>query len=336
MLQAAINSIEVRNLTRTFSVRGKDKKKLVANDNLSFEVRRGEVFGLLGPNGAGKTTLVSQLLGLLEPDSGQVRVEGIDAIKHPELVKQLVGFLPQSGMPMRFVEVERALHFTGRLRGQSERDAKTQTRELLERLGMEEYSRRYVNRLSGGMLRLTNFAMSLMGRPQVLILDEPTNELDPHKRRMVWDIIGQMNREQGVTCILVTHNVLEAERVIQRVAVMQQGKIVALGTPGELKMSNGNRVRLEFQLREGEEFRTEEQIRLSQLGDIEEPRPGQYRMYLPPARVPEATDLLVNRFGLERLDDFRIAPPSLEDIYLELDELNRNPEKPATGKELVA
>lgn len=321
MIQQNLPSIQVQHLTRVYPARGREKRPVVANDDLSFEVRRGEIFGLLGPNGAGKTTLVNLLLGLLRPTSGSIWLEGIDVVQHPEQVKRLIGFLPQTGLPMRYVEVERALHYTGRLRGQTEADARWQSRLLLEELGMTEYAHRYVNKLSGGMLRLTNFAMSLMGQPQVLVLDEPTNELDPHKRRLVWEMIARLNREQGVTCILVTHNVLEAEKVIQRVAVMHQGRIIALGTPGELKLRAGGQVRLELQLKEGDALRSEDAALLATLGRVEELRPGQYRLYLPPQRVAAATDLVVNQIGLARLDDFRLAPPSLEDVYLELDEL---------------
>lgn len=335
-MQQGSVSIKVDNLTRVFAGKGNSKRSpVVANDNLSFEVRQGEIFGLLGPNGAGKTTLVSQLLGLLQPTSGEIWIEGIDVVREPNKVKSLVGYLPQTGLPMRYVEVERALHYTGRLRGQTENDAKRQSTRLIEELGMSSYANRYVNKLSGGMLRLTNFAMSLMGEPQVLVLDEPTNELDPHKRRLVWDTIARLNQEQGVTCILVTHNVLEAEKVIQRVAVMQGGKIVALGTPGELKMQSGGKVRLELQLKEGESLSLDESNKLERLGELEEMRPGLYRLYILPAKVALATDAVVNGLGLTRLDDFRLAPPSLEDVYLEMDELHEI-EREEAGKEQVA
>src|SRR5215510_12792332 len=229
-------AIRVEHLTRVFSAKG---QTIHANDDMSFEVKRGEIFGLLGPNGAGKTTLISQLLGLLAPTSGSIWLEGVDVIRNPEFVRQISGFLPQTGLPMRYVEVERALRYTGRLRGQSEADARLQAAALMEELGLAEFAQRYVNKLSGGMLRLTNFAMALMGRPRLLVLDEPTNELDPHKRQIIWMMIGRLNREQGTTCVLVTHNVLEAEKVIQRVAVMHGGRIIALGTPGEVKMRAG-------------------------------------------------------------------------------------------------
>lgn len=317
-------SITVSGLTRYFET-GKGKLKnpssertgrIVANDNLSFEVKRGEIFGLLGPNGAGKTTLINQLLGLIKPNAGQIWIEGIDVVKNPDHIKKWLGFLPQTGLPMRNIEVEKALLFTGCLRGQSLFDAKQQTAQLMGTLGIEQNSKQYVSTLSGGVLRLVNFAMALMGRPQILVLDEPTNELDPHNRKLIWDVIERLNSTQGITCVLVTHNVAEAERVVQRVAVMREGRFVALGTPGEIKQKANTRVRLELYLKEGRTLNLQD---FNDLGDIENPKDGLYRMYLAPQFVSRATDLVVNRIGLDQLDDFRLAPPSLEDVYLSLD-----------------
>jgi ABC-2 type transport system permease protein len=295
------------------------KSEVIANDHLSFEIPRGEIFGLLGPNGAGKTTLVLQLLGLLRPTSGQIWLEGVDVVKSPEQASRHTGFLPQTGIPMRYVEVERALYFTGRLRGQTHHDAHQQAASLLAQFEMESYAKRFVNDLSGGMLRLVNFAMALMGHPSVLILDEPTNELDPVRRRQVWDTIAQLNRQKGVTCILVTHNLLEAEQVVQRVAIMRAGKLVALGTPGAMKLSSTGKVRLEFQLKAAAAISTELHGVLSQLGLIDLIRPGFYTMMLSPNDVSTAAELVISQIGLQELEDFRVSPPSLEDAYLTIE-----------------
>ena len=165
-------------------------------------------------------------------------------------------------------------------------------------------------------MRLTNFAMALMGRPRFLVLDEPTNALDPYKRKVIWNLIGRLNREEGVTCLLVTHNVLEAELVVSRVAVMQGGKVIALGTPGELKSTD--RIRLELRLKEGETLQPADSQALEAFGKVEETRPGQYRLYLSSQQVAPAVEQMIQVVGLARLDDFRLAPPSLEDVYLEL------------------
>jgi ABC-type multidrug transport system ATPase subunit len=312
-------SIRVEHLTRTFSTNGSERGRVVANDDLTFSVRRGECFGLLGPNGAGKTTLISQFMGLLRPSAGTIEIEGIDVARQPDQVKRLVGFLPQSGLAMRAVEVERALRFTGRLRGQRAADAHDQAQQLMRDLELLPYANRPVQRLSGGLQRLTHFAMALMAHPQLLILDEPTNELDPHKRRLVWEVIAGLGRERKSTCVLVTHNVLEAEKVLQRVGVMWQGRLIAVGTPGEIKQQAGARVRLEFQLKEDVVCPAETLQLLAELGELEQPYPGAYRLYLAENRIVAATELLVGRLGLSRLEDFRLAPPSLEDVYLALD-----------------
>jgi len=312
-------AIQAQHLSHTYP----GKPPVIANDDVSFSVRQGEIFGLLGPNGAGKTTLISILLGLVRPTSGDICIEGIDVIKEPDKVKELIGFLPQTGMPMRYIEVERALFFTGRLRGQSAPDAKQQAAALIDELGLGDYRRKYVNKLSGGYLRLTNFAMALMGRPRILFLDEPTNELDPHRRRIVWDMIAHLNDQEGLTCVLVTHNVLEAERVIQQVAVMRKGRIIASGTPGELKLSanQNSRVKLEFRLKEGE---TLPENLPPIWANVQTVRAGQYSLTIALDEMEAATALVVRHFGPERLDDFRIAPPSLEDIYLDLKDQNGN------------
>lgn len=316
-------SIKVEQLCRTYIGKGKDKKQIIANHNLAFEVSQGETFGLLGPNGAGKTTLILQILGLLKPTSGYLWVEGINVLQSPELLKRMSGFLPQSGLPMRYVPVESALFYTGRLRGQNEAEAKKQAKALIEELGLGDYCHRPLNRLSGGMLRLACFAMSLMGYPRLLVLDEPTNELDPYSRRVVWDKIERLRREEGATCLLVTHNVLEAEKVVQRVGVLQQGHLIALGSPDELKTRSGGRVRLEFKLKEGFTLNDTATMRLSELAPLENPLPGHYRLHLPPDKVSALSGAILSWVGFEQIADFRLAPPSLEDVYLELEQLNR-------------
>jgi len=311
-------SIRVTDLRRVYPAKRK-QLEVVANDGLTFEVRRGEVFGLLGPNGAGKTTLILQLLGLARPTSGHIWLEGIDVVREPKKVKPLTSYLPQSALPMRFVAVENALRYTGRLRGQTAEAARNQTEELICELDLTAIRKRNVQGLSGGMLRLTHFAMALMGNPQVVVLDEPTNELDPSRRKLVWNMIAQRNRQLGMTCVLVTHNVLEAEKVVQRVAVMRAGRMIALGTPGELKARFGYAIRLDLHLQEGLLLSAQDCSLLQEFGRLEHLDAGRYRCYLSPLQVARVADLVATRIGFEKLEDFRLSPPSLEDIYLDID-----------------
>ncbi|MFK0144412.1 ATP-binding cassette domain-containing protein [Streptomyces griseus] len=313
------SAIEVRNLTRVFRTGGSGAD-VKANDDLTFSIPRGQVFGLLGANGAGKTTLVSQLLGLVRPTSGEIVVEGVDAVAHPDAVKAMTGFLPQTGLSMRLVEVRRALHYTGRLRGQSETDARRQTAELIEELGLGDVQDRYVDQLSGGMTRLVNFGMALMGRPKLLILDEPTNELDPHNRRLVWNMVSRRSAEDGTTVLLVTHNVLEAESAVDQVAVMNGGRITAMGTPGHLKEVLGDRIRLELFVKDEDGLARHERELFDAVGTLTEgKRDGSYLVQTDSARMPELMRVVHGELGMDRVADFRLTRPTLEDVYLTLD-----------------
>ncbi|MEO3876741.1 ABC transporter ATP-binding protein/permease [Nonomuraea sp. B12E4] len=326
--------IEINGLTRTY--RSKGGALVHANVDLDLAVSPGHVFGLLGANGAGKTTMVMQILGLLTPTSGSIRVADVDVVRRPEAVKHIVGFLPQTGLAMRLIEVRRAIAYTGRLRGLTGEAARRQTDELLDELGLGAYADRYVNRLSGGQLRLVNLGMAFIGKPRLLVLDEPTNELDPRSRHMVWDALRRRNEQDGTTVLLVTHNVHEAERAVHRVAVMNHGRIVAEGTPGELKEHLGGHVRLDLRLKEGEALTHAETERLAAFGTLtaggadgentcrttaQNPHRAttQYVIHTEPDRVGTLMDMVVSDVGLKRVDDFRVARPTLEEAYLELE-----------------
>ncbi|EFL20794.1 putative ABC transporter, ATP-binding protein [Streptomyces himastatinicus ATCC 53653] len=325
-------AVEVRDLVRAYP--GRNGELIKANDGLSFSVPRGQVFGLFGANGAGKTTLVLQLLGLVRPTSGSIMVNGVDVTRYPETVKSTVGFLPQAGLSMRLIETRRALHYTGRLRGQSEADARRQTDALIDELGLGPYADRQVERLSGGLMRLVNFGMTLMGHPELIVLDEPTNELDPHNRRLIWEMIERRSTLEGATVVLVTHNVLEAEKAVHRVAVMHGGRITAMGTPGELKEQIGAHARLELFVRDGGSLTPEEISRLSTVGEVSQGnRSGNYLITAATDRLQPLIEVLVTDIGVKRVDDFRFARPTLEDVYLTLNP--RQDSDAAAARELV-
>jgi ABC-type multidrug transport system ATPase subunit len=191
---------------------------------------------------------------------------------------------------------------------------------LIERLELGDHRNQFLDRLSGGLMRVAAFAMALMGEPRFIVLDEPTNELDPLRRRVVWETIRDLNQARPVTCLLVTHNVLEAERVVERVAVVDGGRVVAVGTPGELKARLGDEVRLEVVLKSeipqnGHLAAIEGS--LAALGRTVTLRPGYYAVFVPRHGVGAAVDAMMA--DLEgALDDFRLAPPSLEDVYIHL------------------
>jgi ABC-type multidrug transport system ATPase subunit len=311
-------AIEVQNVCKKYKKPGGET--FFANKDLSLQIRRGEIFGLLGPNGAGKTTLMLQILGLLTTDSGKIFVEGLDVATQAQTIKTFSGYMPQARVAMRNLEVYRALSITGQLRGQSPKSAQSQSEELIELLDLGAYRNQYLDRLSGGLLRMAALGMALMGPLRVLILDEPTNELDPVRRRLIWDTVLHMNRTAGVTCLLVTHNVLEAEQVIERVAVMERGSLIAMGTPGELKRQLGNDLRLEVivknDLLETDQCATLV-THLQELGRLVTLKTGQYIVFVPRAEIGDAINRLISTCG-ELLDDFRVVPPTLEEVYIHL------------------
>ncbi len=332
-------SIAIAHLVKKYGKPGANRAtngEIIANDDISLEVVQGEIFGLLGPNGAGKTTLVNQIMGLTSPTSGDIFVEDIDVVQSPQLVKRLTAYLPQKGLPFGSLEVSRALIYTGRLRGLKPVEAQHQAQTLLKELDLEEVSRRFVNTLSSGMQRMVGFATALMGRPRLLILDEPTNELDPARRRQVWEAIRTVNRERGTTCLLVTHNLIEAESVLERLAVISKGKIIAAGTPGEIKQSHSNEAYLDLVLTpeifNGSEdngqhstaiiqvtkllatANLQNQVRIEQTFN----QPLRVRLYLLAEQASQVINLFLQGSGRAYVDDFKLALPSLEDVYLQL------------------
>ncbi|MGZ6827637.1 MAG: ABC transporter ATP-binding protein, partial [Mycobacteriales bacterium] len=206
----------------------------LATDGVSLEVLAGEVFGLLGPNGAGKTTLVRQLVGVLRPDEGRVELLGQDVTADPRRASRLLAYLAQDEPALNELPVGLAVEVTGRLRGLSRRDARAATTALLDELALAEVRERPLTKLSGGQRRLAQVATALVGDRPLLVLDEPTTGLDVTARRAVWEVLRRRRTEQGTTVVLVTHNVLEAEQVLDRVAVLDRGRVIACDTPGRL------------------------------------------------------------------------------------------------------
>lgn len=299
----------VEHLTKIY--KGSDRK---ANDDLSFTIEEGEIFGLLGPNGAGKSTLVNQMAGLVRPTSGTIRLYGFDVVAQPDLIADYVAIQPQHSMALWDLYPEEAIYHTARFRGLGDSAARRETEDLMAELGLDRLRKRQIRRLSGGQKKLITLAVAFVGSRPVMIFDEPTNELDPEVRRLVWDKLLAVNR-RGTTILLVTHNVLEAERVIQRVGIVGQGRLMVLGTPGELKARVDQRVRLELLFKPET---TPPVDRLEGLGECRSLTNQNWTVLCHRDRARSAIDEVLAEIGLDRLDDFRILTPSLEDVYLQL------------------
>ena len=222
-------AIEVRDLVKRYP-----KASVNAVDGISFSVRRGEIFGLLGPNGAGKTTTIGVLTTGVRQTSGAARVAGIDVVGDPMSVKQRIAVVPQQSNLDRSLRAREILTFHASYHGMSRAERNARANALLEELGLGDRAKESVARYSGGMAQRLMLARALMHSPDVLFLDEPTNSLDPQSRLFLWDRIHAL-REQGVTILLTTHDMEEADQLCDRIAIMDHGHILVLDTAEELK-----------------------------------------------------------------------------------------------------
>ncbi len=207
---------------------------VTAVDGLSLEVEKGELFGLLGPNGAGKTTTINVLCGLLEPTSGSASVGGHDVRKEPKKVKELIGVSPQETVVFSYLTGRENVELFGNLHTMPKEKLKKSVDELLRKMGLFEDARRRVGKYSGGMKRRINLIMALVNDPEIVFLDEPTAGMDPQSRRAVWDFIREL-KKRNKTVILTTHYMEEADELCDRVGIIDYGKLIALGTPKQLK-----------------------------------------------------------------------------------------------------
>ncbi|MBV9072791.1 MAG: ATP-binding cassette domain-containing protein [Acidobacteria bacterium] len=245
--EASHNSIEVQALRHQYGER-------VALDEVSFGVRSAEIFGLLGPNGSGKTTLFRILTTLMVPTSGQARIVGFDPVKQPNEVRRRIGVVAQAqSVDVKLTAAENLMH-QGHLYGLSGTPLKRRIAEMLERVRLSDRANDLVETFSGGMQRRVELAKGLIHRPSVLLLDEPTTGLDPGARRDLWLYLDKLREQEGVTVLVTTHLMEEAERC-DRLAILSHGKLVGLGTPAELKSRIGGDV-IQFEAEHAETLAT--------------------------------------------------------------------------------
>ena len=289
--------LDVRNLRKQY------RNGTLANDGVSLVLEPGEVYALLGPNGAGKTTLVRQVLGLLKPTSGTIEVEGVDVVANPAYARERIGFLPQGDFDLQSLHIDELVSGVARLRGYSRGYADRQTSALLARLQLEPFRSTSLRAASGGIRRLAGFAAAIVGNPALLVLDEPTNDVDPLRRQVLWTTIAELGRA-GTTVLLVTHNLAEAERVIDRLAIIDGGRILSEGSPASLRSLVTDKLRLEVTA--GPAFAAHHAL-------TPESRPGLY--LFDQADLPAISAWIANQRSRGDILDFRIGPPTLDDIY---------------------
>jgi ABC-2 type transport system ATP-binding protein len=277
--------------------------------DVTFAVDEGEVFGLLGPNGAGKTTTVEILEGLRTLDGGRVSVCGLDPQRDSVALKHEIGAALQStSLPDKLRVMEALRLFASFYKRRRDPE------ELLRRFGLEEKRNTFYNQLSGGQKQRLALAMALVNEPRVLFLDEPTAGLDPQVRREIYDIIEELRRDRK-TIVMTTHYIEEAERLCDRVAIVDHGKVIALGTPRELKARSGGATRIEVRL-----SKPESNGALMNLEGVTDARELDGAYVIHSNRPPQTIVSLVKHLEIQgnELVSLEIASPSLEDVFIEL------------------
>jgi ABC-2 type transport system ATP-binding protein len=239
--------VEIEALTKIYE----SKLRVVAVDGIDLELRQGEIFGLLGPNGAGKTTTISIATTRTLPTTGTVRIAGIDVVKHPAHARQHIGVVPQFNTLDRSLTVYENLYFHCRYFGFSHGHAKARSLELLEQFLLTERKGVYPTQLSGGLAQRVQIARAIAHRPTVLFLDEPSAGLDPQSRMAMWAAVEGLHKE-GITVLLTTHYMEEAEQLSDRVAIIDHGRVLALGSPEKLKQTFGAQTIFDLKLRSHE------------------------------------------------------------------------------------
>jgi ABC-2 type transport system ATP-binding protein len=302
-------AIEANGLVKTFG-------ETRAVDGVDLAVRTGSVYGVLGPNGAGKTTTIRMLATLLRPDAGSARVLGHDIVSEAEAVRGLVTLTGQLASVDEDLTGRENLILLGRLLGLKRPDAKARADELLGAFGIAEAAGRLVKNYSGGMRRRLDISASLVVTPKLMFLDEPTTGLDPRSRNQVWDIIRAL-REEGTTVLLCTQYLEEADQLADGIAVIDHGKVIAEGTPGQLKASVGAGG-LHVRLLDPEQRPEAEQLLARELGAVHlEPDPAALSVQCADGdRGAEAVAAL-SRSGI-RIADFSLGQPSLDEVFLAL------------------
>ncbi len=298
-------AIKVDQLTRRFN-------DLVAVDHLSFAITKGEIFGLLGPNGAGKTTILSMLSTMLKPTSGSATVNGIDIEKDEDGVRKSIGIVFQDQSLDEELTAWENMDFHGRMYRIPPETRNNRITELLKLVSLEDRKNDIVKTFSGGMRRRLEIARGLLHHPVVLFLDEPTLGLDPQTRNHLWQYIATLSREKGITIILTTHYMEEADRLCDRVAIIDHGKIIALDTPKNLKNSIGGDVVTVTTPHPEAVIATLNEPWITHI----EPHDGEVMIHLENAEGHISTMVTMLNAKRIEIDNLSIRKPTLEDVFL--------------------
>ena len=301
--------IEVENLVKKFG-------DVTAVDGISFKVRKGEIFGFLGPNGAGKTTTINILVGLSLPTSGTAKIAGLDVTKHPIGIRKRLGIAAQDAYFDHHLSIEDNLFYHGLLYGLPRKELKKRVDTALQWSKLERYRNKKFHHLSGGMQRRLVVARAMLSDPEILLLDEPTTGLDPQTRRQVWEFIKNL-KEEGKTVLLTTHYMEEADILCDRIAIIDHGRIIARGTPNELKKMLDKNIIIDITL--NPEFAGDHIKRdLNNISGVNyvEMKSNRIRIGVDDDAIVE--HVLKSMITKTKISEINIIRPTLDDVFLHL------------------
>jgi ABC-2 type transport system ATP-binding protein len=310
-----VHALQAEGLRKTYPG-GRGKESVVALDGLSFDVEHGTIYGLLGPNGAGKSTTVKILSTLSRPDSGTAAVAGVDVARDPQEVRRRIGLVSQKPSSDPMATGRENLVLAARIQGLDRVEADRRSRWLLDRFGLTGAADRLVKTWSGGMARKLDVAIGLVHRPRVLFLDEPTTGLDPEARAELWTEIGRMAGDDAMTVLLTTHYLDEADRLADRLAIVDHGSVALEGTPDELKNElHGDVLQVELESPEKAARASVELEGLDGLSDMMADGSTVRARSAAGARVVPHVFAALDARGLAVVSA-TVARPSLDDVYL--------------------
>lgn len=299
--------LTVRGLRKRY----RGRQGVQANDGIDLDVAAGQVVGLLGHNGAGKSTLVHQVVGIVRPDSGSITLDGVDAVARPDLARRAATVQAQANVPITGLTPRRAIELVGRIRRGDRAAVRRRTAELLDALDLGPWADTPAEKVSGGVARLTAFAMTAVRPGRLVVLDEPTNDVDPVRRRLLWrQIRGLADAGHGV--LLVTHNVREAERVVDHLAILDRGVVLASDTPAGLTASLRGSLTVEVDVAPGTALTWHPAVQVTSTGRLREAGT------VPASRAADVVAWAQAEVEAGRLERYALTPASLEDVYVAL------------------
>jgi ABC-2 type transport system ATP-binding protein len=302
-------AIEVNGISKTFGT-------LKAVDHISFTVANGEIFGMLGPNGAGKSTLIRMLTTLILPTSGSAVVAGRDVVREADAVRLRIGVIPQNMTSDPDLTCAENISIHARLYGLKRKERKLATAELLEAVGLADRANAFARTLSGGMRRRLEIARGLVHKPEILFLDEPTTGLDPASRMSVWELISQLRDSRGMTLFLTTHYMDEADKLCDRIGIVDHGKIVVLDTPSALKAAVPGASIIEVQFSPDLPGGRELLEAQPQVNGVRQQGPSLYRV--PTDSGPATAEAIVDlaRQRQVEISSLSVQSTTLDDVFL--------------------